>query len=238
MVWGGKFSDLEKRCIASWSELLPEYQIIRWDESNFNIEEHPFAKEAYKAGKWAFVSDYVRIWILLNYGGVYLDTDYEIVGSIDKYLKKNVFIGLENSEYVGTAIIGAEKGHWLMREKLDYYDTHPFIISKSKYNMIPNTMVMTDILIRHGYKRGTTVEIDGVYVGARNVFYGEGSDKEAVGIHYFRGSWWSEKERARSKSKSYKRIKPFLVKGKKAIAALLGADRARNIEMKIKNFLK
>lgn len=152
--------------------------------------------------------------------------------------RKTCLLGFENNEYVGTAIIGAKKGHWFLREMLDFYDSHPFLLSKGKYYMIPNTEIMTDLLIKHGYKRGCSMDVDGVFVGDRKLFYGNGKDVAAVGIHYFRGSWWCEKERARSKSKTYKAIKPFLVKGKKVLACMIGAERAREIEGQLKNLIK
>lgn len=223
--------------MASWSEKLKDFEIIRWDERNFNLEEHPFAKQAYEAKMWAFVSDYVRIWVLLNYGGVYVDTDYEITGDLNVYLKHSMFIGVENSNYVGTAIIGATQGHWLLREMLEYYDTHPFTLGHGKYNMIPNTMVMTDILIKHGYVRGQTAIVDGVCVVKRNIFYGNGCGGDAVGVHYFRGSWWSSRMRKRSNSKTYHRIKPILIHGKRLLAHILGTERERALEIWVKNLI-
>lgn len=243
MVWWGGYSDLEIQCMASWKEKLPDYKIIKWDETNFPINEHPYAKQAYDAGKWAFVSDYARVWILYHYGGIYLDTDYEIVENLDKYLKYNVFMGTENADYIGTAIIGAEKENWLMAEMLNYYNTHPFLLGNGKYDMIPNTMVLTDIMCSNRYARGQSALIKGIYVGTCMEFYPAGrsgcKDGTTAGIHYFRGSWWSEKERKRSTSKIYRRVfRPILVKGKKVIMRVLGPGLGRKIEIKVKNIMK
>ena len=79
--------------MESWKKILPDYKIIRWDESSFPIKEHPYARQAYEAKKWAFVSDYVRVWVLFNYGGIYLDTDYELIETIDGYLNYDAFYG-------------------------------------------------------------------------------------------------------------------------------------------------
>lgn len=240
---GGQLSELEQKCIKSWEEVLTDYRIIRWDESNFPIKEFPYVSAAYDARKWAFVSDYVRVWALYNFGGIYFDTDYEIVKSIDEFLEKSVFLGAENGEYVGTAIMGAEKENWLLRSMLNYYENNPFEIAEGKYNMIPNTMVLTDLLVKKGYHRGESETINGVYIAPKDVFYpslrGINTVHGSYGIHYFRGSWWSEKERNRANSNVYKRmIRPFLIHMKKLLGKLVGADTARKIEMQIKNILK
>lgn len=223
--------------------MLPDYKIIKWDETNFPINEYHYAKQAYEAQKWAFVSDYARVWILYNYGGIYLDTDYEIVDGLNDYMKYAAFMGAENSEYIGTAIIGAEKGNWLMKEMLDYYNSHPFALNNGKFDMIPNTMVLTDLMCAKGYTRGESIFWGGIYVGERTEFYPAGKSGsvkgKTCGIHYFRGSWWSEKERKRSKSALYKRVfRPVFIRGKKMIMKIVGPNLGRKIEMKIKNALK
>lgn len=240
---GGGYSEIEIQCMESWKSKLPDYKIIKWDETNFPISEHPYAKQAYDARKWAFVSDYARVWVLYNYGGIYLDTDYEIIDSIDSYLDNDVFIGVENNEYIGTAIMGAKKGNWLMGEMLNYYNTHPFALRNGKFDMIPNTMVLTDIMCSNGYARGQSALIKGIYVGNRVEFYPAGKtgsiEGKTRGIHYFRGSWWSEKERKRSTNVIYKRVfRPILIKGKRFVNTFFGADRSRRIEMWVKNLLK
>lgn len=240
---GGQLSDLENNCISSWSSILSDFQIIRWDESNFPIDKYPYVCAAYKAKKWAFVSDYVRVWALYKFGGIYLDTDYKILKTLDNLLDKKFFCGAENDEYVGTAIIGSEKGNWLLKKMLDYYDNNKFEISNGKYNMIPNTMIITDILAEKGYHRGESEEIYKIYIAPKETFY-PGSNKkiygdETYGIHFFRGSWWSEKERNRANSNVYKKVvRPVLIHAKKWMRDFLGVERARRIEIKIKNILK
>lgn len=196
--------------MESWKTKLPDYKIIKWDETNFPVNEHPYAKEAYDAEKWAFVSNYVRVWILYNYGGIYLDTDYEIIKGFGKLLEYQAFMGVENTEYIGTAVIDAEKGNWLLGTMFDYYNAHPFLMGNGNYDMIPNTMVLTDIMCSKGYIRGKSTMLDKIYVGERYEFYPVGAagciEEKTIGIHYFRGSWWSERERKSSTSLIYKRV--------------------------------
>ncbi len=111
--WFGKKEkpDIVKKCIKSWNEFLPEYEIIEWNEKNFDINTYLFTKQAYEIGNYAFVSDYVRVYVLYNYGGIYLDTDTEILGSLDPFLKNSSFWGFEEKNYIATSIIGAECGN-------------------------------------------------------------------------------------------------------------------------------
>ena len=94
-----------EKCIASWKKFLPEFEIVRWDESNFDVNAIPYTREAYAVGKYAFVSDYARFWILYHTGGVYFDTDVEVIKNIDDVLSKGNFLGVEqqNDEIITVA---------------------------------------------------------------------------------------------------------------------------------------
>lgn len=157
---------------------------------------------------------------------------------LDKFLDNKVFIGLERESIVGTAIIGMEKNHWLAQKMLDYYDKSGIV--NGELNMIPNSMIITDFLTAEGMKKQPPEYVKDVLVEGRSVFYGSPDPnefkKESVGVHYFRGSWWSDKERKRANDKLYVNIiRPILLKGKKLAVAALGQDIARKIEVYIKN---
>ena len=108
--FGGKnLPPLAKRCIASWKKYLPDYEIKEWNESNFDINCCDYVREAYQAKKWAFVTDYVRLFVLVNEGGIYMDTDVEVIGSLDYFLENEAFSGLENSSYISTGIMASER---------------------------------------------------------------------------------------------------------------------------------
>lgn len=111
--FGGKeLPDLAKKCIASWQKHCPDYEIIRWDESNFNLDQIPYTRWCYDHKKWAFLSDYVRLAVVAEQGGVYLDTDVELVQPLDPLLQYEAFLGFENESNVATGLgFGAEPHH-------------------------------------------------------------------------------------------------------------------------------
>lgn len=114
-------SELIKKCVNSWSK-LKGYEIIEWNEENFNINSHPYIKKAYENKKYAFVSDYVRLKVLYEYGGIYLDTDIEVKKSFDNFLNNDLFLGFMYDSLLGTAVIGAKKNNKIIKELLDRYD--------------------------------------------------------------------------------------------------------------------
>lgn len=128
--WFGKNPkpDLVLKCIESWKKYCPDYEIIEWNEDNFDLCINNYVKEAYECKKWAFVSDYVRLWILYNYGGIYFDTDVEIIKSIDELLDCNVFLCSEDNYRVSTGLgLGSEKGNSIIKKMLDDYDNIHFV---------------------------------------------------------------------------------------------------------------
>lgn len=127
-IWLGKNSkpNLMDICINSWREKLPNYEIIEWNEDNLNfyeeIEKNNFLKECYKRKLWAFLSDYFRMKVLYENGGIYLDTDMQIIKKLDSFLNNSFFIGLESKDIISAGIIGAEANHKLIDEILKFYD--------------------------------------------------------------------------------------------------------------------
>lgn len=145
--FGGKEKpDIVKKCMETWKRKLPEYEIIEWNEKNFNINSNVYVKEAYESGKFAFVSDYVRVFALYNYGGIYLDTDVEVFKSFNDLLHHSSFWGFEQENYIATSTIGAAKGNQLIGMFLDSYKEKSFITTDGKYNDLTNVAIITDIL--------------------------------------------------------------------------------------------
>ena len=126
-----------QKCIASWRKYLPDYEIKEWNESNFDVNIIPYTAEAYKAKKYAFVSDYARFWILYKYGGLYFDTDVEVIKNMDDIIAKGPFMGCENEAKAGAMPaqlgvapglgLGVNPGLGLYGEILNWYNTHHFI---------------------------------------------------------------------------------------------------------------
>lgn len=127
-VWlgGGKMPSKIKKCMKSWNKHLPDYEIVCWDENRFDINSVPWVKEAYEAKKYAFAADYIRCYALYTEGGIYLDTDVEVLKSFDPLLHLPYFMGKETGSPIESAVIGAEKGNHFYKLMLDYYNERHF----------------------------------------------------------------------------------------------------------------
>lgn len=127
-IWLGNKpkSKLTEVCINSWKRVMPDYEIIEWNENSIDIiklcDSNRFLKRCFELKLWAFVSDYLRLYILYQEGGIYLDTDVETLKSFDNLLSNKVFMGVERGDYIGTAVIAAEKGNSLIKRLLNFYD--------------------------------------------------------------------------------------------------------------------
>ncbi|MDE6110058.1 MAG: glycosyl transferase [Muribaculaceae bacterium] len=141
-----------ERCIASWRKFFPGWEIKRWDESNYNVRAIPYTAQAYDRHKYAFVSDYARFDILYREGGVYLDTDVEVIRPFDDIVARGAFMGMEGAMVNPGLGMGAESGHKLYAEILDKYAAMPFVDADGR--QLPGTVVKhtTDILATHGYR--------------------------------------------------------------------------------------
>ncbi len=132
----GKMTKLEKRCIASWKKVLPDYAIKCWDESNFDINYNNFTKDAYKAGKFAFVSDVARLHAIYHVGGIYMDTDMFMLKSLDQFLIHPFFIGHYRPGELAVGIFGCEKGNHVTEILLKAYQRIKF--DQQNLHTIPN----------------------------------------------------------------------------------------------------
>ena len=158
----GELTPLAKKCIASWRQFFPGYEIKEWNEDNFNVNIIPYTADAYKAGKYAFVSDYARFWVLYHFGGVYFDTDVEVIKSMDDVLEKGPFMGYEQlcpcpSIAPGLGL-AAEPRMDLYGSILDRYGQMSFFSANgaiNSYTMIP---MVTDLLKERGLVCNGTIE--------------------------------------------------------------------------------
>ena len=146
----GKMPKLAEKCIESWKKYCPGYKIVCWNEENFDITCNRYAKEAYDAGKWAFVSDYVRFKVLYDEGGIYLDTDVEIIKPLDPLIEENGYMGFDDCGYISTGLgFACEKGNELIGALLKDYDDISFILPDGTYDLTPcpirNTKTVTNL---------------------------------------------------------------------------------------------
>ena len=127
-----------ERCLATWREHLSDYEILEWNEHNFDIDCCAYVRDAYKSGKYAFVTDYARLWALYHYGGIYMDGDVEVLHPFDRFLHHRAFTGHETDDLMVTAVTGAEPGHPWIKMLLDHY-------AFANFDPIPNTQVITQL---------------------------------------------------------------------------------------------
>lgn len=180
--------------IATWKKKCPDYDILQWDESNYDVYKHPYIAKAYKDRKWAFVSDYARLDIIYNYGGIYLDTDVELLKGLDELRKFRVYFGFESETYISTGLgFGAEKGHRLIEKFLKSYDD----IEPGTYIPCPQIQSkdMEDIgLIRNNtfqyFDDGGIAVLPSEFLCPMEYRYRQlNITEETVSIHHYSGSW-------------------------------------------------
>ena len=125
----GKYPKIVKQCISSWERYCPDYQLKLWNEENYDINQCDFLKEAYSSKNWAFVSDYARLDIIYHEGGIYLDTDVELVKSLDDLLAYDCFLASDGSAGINTGLgFGAVRNHPTIKSMLDKYENKHFIV--------------------------------------------------------------------------------------------------------------
>lgn len=158
--WFGKKEkpNIIKKCIQSWKEKFQGYEIIEWNEDNFNIDSNKFTEQAYNAGKFAFVSDYVRVYALYNYGGIYLDTDVEVYKEFTTDILNNEsFWGFEEKNFIATSTIGACKESKLIKQFLDYYNNKSFLKKDGSIDTLTNVAIVSEMVKELG------IRLDGSY---------------------------------------------------------------------------
>lgn len=228
---GAPLGENEKRCIDSWKKFLPEYEIIEWNENNYDVSKNNYMFEAYKNGKWGFVSDYARIDVIFNYGGIYFDTDVEVIKSFDDLLDAKMFCGLEKSNensnlqnHVALGLgFGAEKNHYTLKAMLDLYENLSFYNEDGSLNLVPCPKYQTEVLKSFGFDAFSDKyqDLNGIkvypeeYFSPKSFLTGELKITEnTYSIHHWSMSWMDEKDKyfynltwKLSKKYGYKRAK-------------------------------
>lgn len=217
-----------QKCIASWRKYLPDYEIKEWNESNFDVNIIPYTAEAYKAKKYAFVSDYARFWILYKYGGLYFDTDVEVIKNMDDIIAKGPFMGCENEAKAGATPaqlgvapglgLGVNPDLGLCGEILEIYKDKHYILPDGSFSTDTVVTITTEFLCKYGMKNTDKVqEIAGVFIYPKEYFcpkdYVTGElkiTKNSYCIHWYTASWASPYGRFKHKLKRISLVKMIL----------------------------
>ena len=196
----GPLPPLAEKCIKSWKKYCPDYEIICWNEDNFDLTQNAYMQEAYAAKKWAFVSDYARLKVIYDNGGIYLDTDVELIKPLDSLLSHSGYMGFDEKGIVASGLgFGAEKGNAVVGEFLrDYEDIH-FALPDGSYDLTPCPDRNTATLQRLGMDMTKTsgTFMDMVFYPAEYfcpMDYSTGKKtitKNTVSIHHYCASWTS-----------------------------------------------
>ena len=167
----GPLPELAQKCIASWKKYLPDYEIKEWNEDNFDVNIIPYTAEAYQAKKYAFVSDYARFWILYKYGGIYFDTDVEVIRPIDDIVERGNFMGFETDpklqlkEDASEASVnpglgmGVAPGLGLIKKMLDFYEGKHFKFIPDGIGQLTIVHIATEVLNQAGLKQQPGIQL-------------------------------------------------------------------------------
>ena len=226
-----------KKCISSWKTFLPDYKIIRWDESNYDVHKNQYMSDAYKEKKWAFVSDYCRLDVVYQFGGIYMDTDVEAIKSWDSLLEEEMFCGFEIRDpkgYKKNQIIeqsvafglgfGCKKNHPILKQMLNLYETLSFYKADGTLNLIACPRYQTQILCKNGLvANGKTQRFDGGIAFSAEYFCPQSNITDEMllltgntySIHHFTISWASAKDlEARKWKNKLQKVMPYWLASK------------------------
>ena len=228
------------KCIGSWKKYCPDYEIIEWNESNFNVHCNNYCAEMVKREKWAFLTDYVRLKIIYEQGGIYLDTDVKVIRPLDKLVEKGPYMGFENTGRVATGLgFAAEAGNSLIRENMEYYEN---LMDFSELKSCP--YITTEILQNHGLTKDVThlQTIDGMTIYPEEYFCPKNErtgltkvTKNTYSIHQFDASWF-EKSWKKGQKKRWRKAKIdyFIHTPNRILITILGEQGYKKLKYMIK----
>lgn len=206
---GAEKSPLILKCIDSWKKHLPDFEIVEWNENNFDINRNLYTTQAYGVKKYAYVSDVARFAILYEYGGLYFDTDVELVKSPLPLLEDDAFAALETENYIAPGLVMwcKEPHNPIIKEALEYYDGATYLDDEGK--PLPHTVcsIFTDIMHRHGFENGNCLKRAGGFVIYPTEYFCPFNDatgkltktENTYAVHWYAKSWMSKKTVMRSK---------------------------------------
>ena len=215
--WFGKGEKpkLAIKCIESWKRICPDYEVIEWTEDNFDVKQYPYLQWCYENKKWAFLSDFARLLIIQKYGGIYFDTDVELIKSPNSLLEYEAFYGFENKTNVATGLgFGSESNHVIINEMVNQYlNLTPN--EEGEYPLIVCPALNTKALKKYGLQpNGIRQNIQGAEIFPVEYFnpYDDptgvlNKTKNTISIHWYSKSWLNKSAIIRSKiTKPFHRI--------------------------------
>ena len=204
--WFGKckMPELALKCIESWRVNLPDYELKEWNENSFDINSNFYVKEAYESRKFAFVTDYVRLYALYTEGGIYMDTDVEVIKNLDPFLDLPAFSGFEDNVHIPTGIMAAEKGSVWAGWQLKYYDDRHFLLPDGTLDLTTNVEIIGRLMGEKGFilRNGLYNFQNIITIFPRDYFCPKSHTtgkieltQNTYTIHHFAGSWKSTSDR-------------------------------------------
>ena len=191
-----------EKCIASWRRFFPNWEIREWNETNFDTNCNVYVQQAYTAKKWAFVSDYCRFWALEHFGGIYFDTDVEVIRSFEPLFTDTAFAGFETDRFVapGLVLYVSEPGNRIITEAKEYYESAQFLDENGDRIRLNVCGIFTSILEKHGFKPNGQMQIcDGMKIYPKDYFcpFDDATGilhktNNTYAIHWYDKSWMSK----------------------------------------------
>lgn len=245
-----------RKCIDSWRRYCPDYEIRRWGEDDFDFDLNEYCRQAYEEKAWGFVPDFIRLWIVYTCGGIYLDTDVQVVKPLDPLLAHRAFCGFEqpgNLETAGELFVnfgqgfGAEKGNPLIKAHLDRYANLSFRLPDGSLNRTPSPTYTTEVLVAAGLDRtrNAVQELDDITVYPYEYFCPKNFETgilsitpHTYSIHHFDASWYTDEEQAvkleRWRAARHAQARSTLLKPAKAVLrAVMGQERYDEFRRKL-----
>lgn len=201
--WFGKklLPKISRKCIASWKKYCPDYEITEWNESNFDVNCCDYTKEAYQTKQYAFVSDVARLHALINYGGIYMDIDHEILKPIDSFLQYKSFCGFMADKYIGLGIFGSVQNLDILKEYLAQYNKSHFIKEDGELDKTIINVTFEELCKKYGFVANNTFQtIKDISFFPSEYFYPKNPLTQKTKItentytmHHFYSSWYTIK---------------------------------------------
>ena len=190
------------RYIESWKKYCPSYEIIRWDESNYDVSKNQYMKQAYDCKKWGFVPDYARVDIIYQYGGVYLDTDVEIIKPLDDLLYDEMYCGFESVSHINFGHgFGSVKGHKILEKVIEDYEQRAFVLKNGELDLTPSPALQSEVLRKEGFclnglyqkKKKVVVYPKDVMCPQDYFLINDVISDRTYSIHHYAATWCDEK---------------------------------------------